>query len=155
MLGGWDIAIIIFVVLVVIVLAFYFLNRWASTRMVQQQSMIEQHKQPASIYVIDKKKEKLQNANLPKAVMEQMPKWNRFMKMHLVKAKVGPQIVTLMCEKDVFEAITVKKTIKVDLAGMFIVSVKGMKNREEMAALRKERGGGFVNRAKRLIGMGG
>ena len=45
--------------------------------------------------------------------------------MPLVKAKVGPQIVNLMCDKSVFEIIPVKKNVKVELAGIYIVSVKG------------------------------
>ena len=133
---GWDIGIIIFIVLVVIGVAIYFLNRWASKRMVQHNSMVETHKQTVSIYVIDKKKEKMQNANFPKAVMEQIPKWNRFMKMPLVKAKIGPQIMTLMCDKDVFEALPVKKTISVDIAGIYIVNMKGMKSKGEIASRR-------------------
>jgi len=136
MLGGWDIAIIVFVVLVLVVVGVYFLNRWASRRVVEQNSMIERHKQTVSIYVIDKKKEKMQNANFPKAVHEQLPRWNRFMKVPLVKAKVGSQIMTLMSDKQVFDALPVKKTVKVDLAGIYIVNMKGMKSKKELAAAR-------------------
>lgn len=110
----------------------YFLNRWASRRMSDQQDMIERTKMTVSIYVIDKKKDKPANANLPKAVSEQLPKIYRFMKMPLVKAKVGPQIVTLMCDKQVFEALPIKKNVKVDLAGIYIVGMKGMKSKKEM-----------------------
>ena len=141
MLGGWDIVIIVFLVIVAIVVGLYFLNRWASKRMVEQQSLIERTRQPQSIYVIDKKREKISNANFPKAVQEQIPRFNKLMKTYLVKAKIGPQIMTLMCDKEVFEVLPLKKTVKVDLAGIYIVSMKGMKSKEEMAALRKERSG--------------
>jgi len=151
---GWDIAIIIFIVLAVVIAAFVLLNRWASRRLVEQQSMIERTKQPASIYVIDKKRDKIQNANFPKAVQEQVPRWNKLMKTYLVKAKIGPQIMTLMCDKEVFEALPLKKTVKVDLAGIYIVSMKGMKSKKEMVALRRERKGesGDVPWYRRLIG---
>lgn len=149
-MGPWDIALLIFIIIVVIAVAAVFFNRWASRKMVDHNSMIEKTKQTASIYVIDKKKERVQNANFPKAVMDQMPKWNRFLKMPLVKAKVGPQITTLMCDKEVFNALPLKKTVKVELAGMYIVSMKGMKTKAELAALRRERGGGPWY--KRLIG---
>ena len=135
-MGPWDIAIIVFIVIVVIGLAIYFLNRWTSKRLVQQNTLIESHKQTTSIYVIDKKKDRLQNANFPKAVKEQLPKWNKLMKMPLVKAKIGPQIMTLMCDKNVYEALPLKKTVKVDLAGIYIVHMKGMKSKEEMKARR-------------------
>ena len=141
MFGAWDIAIIIFIVLVVVIGAVYLLNRWASKRMVEHSSMVERNKQAASIYVIDKKKEKIQNANFPKVVLDQVPRWNKFMKMPLVKAKIGPQIMTLMCDKQVFDALPIKKTVKVELAGIYIVSMKGMQTKKEMAALRKERKG--------------
>jgi len=140
-MGAWDIAIIIFIVIAVLGFAVYFLNRWASKRMVEHSSMVERNKQTASIYVIDKKKEKMQNANFPKAVLDQIPRWNKFMKVPLVKAKIGPQIMTLMCDKQVFDALPVKKTVKVDLAGIYIVGMKGMKTKQEMNALRQERRG--------------
>ena len=125
----WDILVISFIVVAVIALALFFLNRWASKRMVEQKMMIERTKQPASIYVIDKKRDKIDNANFPKVVQEQIPKWNKLMKMYLVKAKIGPQIATLMCDKEVFDALPLKKTVKVDIAGMYIVSMKGMKSK--------------------------
>jgi len=143
MLGGWDIVIIVFLVIVAVVVGLYFLNRWASRRMLEQQSMIERTRQPQTIYVIDKKREKISNANFPKAVQEQIPRFNKMMKTYLVKAKIGPQIMTLMCDKEVFDVLPLKKSVKVDLAGIYIVSMKGMKTKEEMAALRKERSGGL------------
>lgn len=147
----WNIGVIIFIILSVIIAAIYFFNRWAGSKMADHNSMIERSKQTMSIYVIDKKKDKLANANFPKAIYEQMPKWHKFMKMPLVKAKVGPQITTLMCDKAVFNALPVKKTVKVDLAGMYIVNLKGMKSKKEMNALRKERKGESGSWYKRLI----
>lgn len=133
-LSGWDIAIIIFVVLVVVIVTIYLLNRWASKRVVEHNTLIERSKQPASIFVIDKKRDRMQNANFPKAVQEQIPRWNKLMRVYLVKAKIGPQIMTLMCDKQVFNALPVKKTVNVDLAGIYIVSMKGMKTKKELAA---------------------
>ncbi|MCL1998587.1 MAG: hypothetical protein FWG65_07465 [Turicibacter sp.] len=146
-MGPFDIAIIVFVVVVVIIVAVYFLNKWASRRMVEQNTMIERTKQTVSMYIIDKKHEKMQNANFPKAVMEQLPRFNKMVKMYLVKAKVGPQIMTLVTDKEVFNALQVKKTVKVDLAGIYIVSVKGMKSKEEMA----ERRGGNLPWYRKIL----
>ena len=147
-MDAWDILIIIFIITVVIVVGLYLLNKWSSKRIVEQKSLIERTRQPASIYVIDKKKDKLQNANFPKVVQEQLPKWNKLMKMHLVKAKVGPQIMTLMCDKEVFGALPIKKTVKVELAGIYIASMSGMKSKKEMA----ERKGGVTPWYRRLTG---
>ena len=61
------------------------------------------------------------------------------MKMYFVQAKIGPQIMTLMCDKKVFAAIPVKKNIKVEIAGIYIVSVAGMKSPEELKAIKKQK----------------
>ena len=47
--------------------------------------------------------------------------------MCMIKAKVGPQIVTLICEDDVFKKLPDKKNIRVDLAGIFIVGINEKK----------------------------
>jgi len=136
--AGWvDIILIIVLVLGGIVAGLYFLNRWASRRVTQQQDMVEKTKQTASIYVIDMKRDKAANVHLPKMVMDNLPRTAKLMKMYFVKAKVGPQIVTLMCEKTVFNALDVKKTFQVELAGIYIASVKGMKTKYELAQARK------------------
>jgi len=135
-LGIWDWAIIAAVVLVVIVAALYFLNRWAGKRMATQNEMVEKHKQTVTIYVIDKKKDKVTNANLPKAMASQIPRMGRMMKMPLVKAKVGKDIMTLMCDNKVFPALPVKKNVTVEMAGIYIVGMKGMKTKSELAASR-------------------
>lgn len=134
-----DWIIIIAIVLGAILAGLYFLNKWAYKKMDTQQTMIEKMKNSMSIYVIDKKHDKITNVNMPKAVMEQMPKIYKRMKLYFVQAKIGPQIMTLMCDKRVFAAIPIKKNVKVEIAGMYIVSVAGMKSPEEMKALRKEK----------------
>ena len=138
-LGIWDVFIIVGIVLLAAFVGLYFLNRWAGKRMAAQQDAVEKNKQTATIYVIDKKKDKIATANFPKAVYDQMPRLTKFMKMPLVKAKIGPQITTLMCEGKVYAALPVKKSVKVELAGMYIVGMKGMKTKKEMAELRKNR----------------
>ncbi len=134
-----DWIIIIAVILGAILAGLYFLNKWAYKKMDTQQTMIEKMKNSMSIYVIDKKHDKITNVNMPKAVMEQMPKIYKRMKLYFVQAKIGPQIMTLMCDKRVFAAIPIKKNVKVEIAGMYIVSVAGMKSPEEMKALKKEK----------------
>jgi len=131
--------ILIAIILVVIVAALYFLNKWAGKRMANQQEMVAKHKQTATIYIIDKKKDKLTNANLPKAMASQIPRMGRIMKMPLVKAKIGPQIVTLIADNAVFPALPVKKNVTVEIAGAYIVSMKGMKTKRQLAEQRKAR----------------
>ena len=134
-----DIILIVFIAVAVIVAGLYFLNRWASKRQVGQQQMIDSSKQKMDIYVIDKKRDKAANVNLPKAVHEAMPKMAKIMKLYFIKVKTGPQLVTMMCDKRIFEYLEVKKTYKADVAGIYIVAVKGMKTAAEMKQARKER----------------
>ena len=137
--GIWDAMILIAIVIAAIFAVLYFLNKWAGRRMSDQQEMVERHKQSTTIYVIDKKKDKITNANLPKAMASQIPRMGRIMKMPLVKAKIGPQIMTLVCDKAVYEALPIKKSVTVELAGAYIVSMKGMKTKQQLAEQRKAR----------------
>ena len=135
----WTIMMIVALVAIVAVTVFYFINKWAGKKAAAQQDMVQQHKQTVSIYVIDKKKDKITNAGFPKAVADQIPRMAKLMKTPLVKAKIGPQIMTLVCDAKVFDALPMKKTVTVEIAGAYIVGMKGMKTKMEMEALRKSR----------------
>ena len=138
-MGIWDILFLVAIIALVLGIAFYFLNKWASKKTSEQHDMVEQNKQTVSIYVIDKKKDKITNANLPKAMVDQVPRMGKLMKMPLVKVKVGPQIMTMVADKAVYDALPLKKTVSVEVAGAYIVGMKGMKTKREMAEVRKSR----------------
>ena len=121
-----DIMIIIIVLLAIGIFFAYRMNRKAMGQMIQAQDFIDANRQTVQIFVIDKKNEKPSATNMPKAVFDQLPKKAKAKKAFLVRAKVGPQIVTLMCDKPVYQVMPVKKTVKVDLAGMYIVGITGM-----------------------------
>ena len=121
-----DIIIIIIIALAAALFFAYRANRKAMGQMIQAQDFIDANRQTVQIFVIDKKNEKPSTSNMPKAVFEQLPKKAKAKKAFLVRAKVGPQIVTLMCDKPVYNVMPVKKNVKVDLAGMYIVSITGM-----------------------------
>ena len=121
-----DVFLIVIFILVAIFVGLYFLNKRGMKRMVQAQDFIDQNRMTVQIFVIDKRQEKPTEKNIPKAVYDQMPKTTRMRKTNLVRAKIGPQIVTLMCDNPVYEVLPVKKTVKVDIAGMYIVSIAGM-----------------------------
>ncbi|MDR0273157.1 MAG: hypothetical protein LBI27_07575 [Clostridiales bacterium] len=135
----WQILLIVAIVVLILGIALYFLNSWAGKKQAQQNEMVAQHKQTVSLYVIDKKKDKLSNANIPKAMVDQVPRYGRLMKMPLVKVKMGPQIITMVCEEETFKALPVKKTVTVDIAGAYIVGMKGMKTKLELQQQRKSR----------------
>ena len=121
-----DIMIIIIVLLAIGIFFAYRMNRKAMGQMIQAQDFIDANRQTVQIFVIDKRNEKPSASNMPKAVFEQLPKKAKARKAFLVRAKVGPQIVTLMCDKPVYNVMPVKKNVKVELAGMYIVGITGM-----------------------------
>jgi len=134
-----DIILLVVLIVAAIVAGLYFLNKWASKKMTDQQEVINRTRMVTSIYVIDKKKDKAANVNLPKAASAQLPKMYKFIKVPFVKAKIGPQIITLMCDNKVFNALPVKKSVKVGLAGIYIVDMVGMKSDKEMKELKKKK----------------
>ena len=75
----------------------------------ESQHMIDQNRQFVSALIIDKKRIRLKEANMPQIVMEQVPKRMFLMKVPLVKVKIGPQIITLFTDKNTLEALPVKK----------------------------------------------
>ena len=83
--------------------------------------------QTVSMLVIDKKRLKLKEAGLPAAVVENTPKYLRRTRVPIVKAKIGPKIMTLMCDAQVYPLIPVKKEVKATISGIYITAVKGVR----------------------------
>ena len=118
-----KVLLIVLAVLVVLLIILYFFGRKMQSKQVESQKMIEASSQLASILVIDKKKMKLKEAPLPKQVYEQTPAWGKLMKVCVVKAKIGPRIVNLICEDKVFVHLPVKTECKVKLSGIYITEI--------------------------------
>ena len=76
----------------------YYFGRKLEKKQAASQAMMEAAKQTVSILVIDKKKLKIKESGLPKMVYDQTPKYMRWAKLPVVKAKVGPKIVTLIAD---------------------------------------------------------
>lgn len=119
-----TILIIVAVVIIIGVATWFFGRKKIRQQLAEQQQMISQYKQTAPIFVMEKKMAKLSTVKLPKGVYEQMPKVYRWKKMPLIKAKIGTQIMTFVCDKKLYEKIPDKKMIKADIAGIYIVSFK-------------------------------
>lgn len=116
----------ILAVLLVAVVVLYFLGKKAQKRQEEQQEQIDAMKQTVSMLIIDKKRMKLKDAGLPQVVVDQTPKLLRNSKLPVVKAKVGPQIMTLICEEKIFDAVPIKKEVKAVVSGIYITDVKGL-----------------------------
>ncbi|MCR5302980.1 MAG: hypothetical protein K6E33_00330, partial [Lachnospiraceae bacterium] len=56
----------------------------------------------------------------------QTPKLMRLSKVPVVKAKVGPQIMTFICDAAIFDQVPVKKEVKATISGLYITNVRGV-----------------------------
>ena len=99
---------------------------------------MDQNRQSVSMLIIDKKKVRFKDAGFPQAVVDQAPKLSKFMKVPVVKAKVGPQILTLIADEKIFDSIPVKKEVKAIVSGMYIVSVKLAHGKQEPVPQKKK-----------------
>ncbi len=122
-----QITIIVLLLVLLAVAAVYYFGKKAQKKQEASQEQMDAMKQTISLLVIDKKKMKLKSAGLPPIVYEKTPFYLRFSKVPVVKAKVGPKIMTLMCDAKVYDIIPVKKEVKADISGIYITGVRGVR----------------------------
>ena len=135
----WMIVLIVIsVVIVASIIALYFLGKRAKKKQDEQQAMLEANKQNVSMLIIDKKRMKMKDAGLPQAVIQQTPKWLRGSKLPIVKAKVGPQIMSLISEEKIFDSIPVKKEVKAVVSGIYITDVRGLHGKPVVVEQKKK-----------------
>lgn len=126
-----PVIIALIIILVVVIGALIFLmiyGRKLQKKSEDSQAQMKAGAQTVSILVIDKKRMKLKEANLPKLVLDQTPRYLRGSKVPIVKAKIGPKIMTLMCDEKIFDLIPVKKEVKAVMNGIYIMDVKGLRS---------------------------
>lgn len=136
-----KVAIVLLVILAVViaaVVALYFLGKRAQKKQSEQQAQIDAMKQTVSMLIIDKKRMKLKDAGLPQVVLAQTPKWLRGSKLPIVKAKVGPQVMSLICEEKIFDSVPVKKEVKAVVSGIYITDVKGLHGKQSVPEQKKK-----------------
>ena len=132
------ITIIVFILLAV---ACFFLYRKGKDMQEKSESTQEQMRASAqvqSLLIIDKKKMRIKEANLPKIVMEQTPKYLRRSKVPVVKVKIGPKIISMICDEKIFDQVPVKKEVKAVINGIYIMEVKGLHGNTEVQEEPKE-----------------
>lgn len=125
-----PLTIVLIVILVIVIgacIALYIFGKKAEKKQAAQREQMEAAAQVASMLIIDKKKMKLKDSGLPASVIESTPKYLRRTKIPVVKAKIGPRIMTLMCENKVFEVLPVKKEVKAVVSGLYITEIKSVR----------------------------
>ena len=119
------ILLIIMVIAIGVLVALYFVGKRMEKRQAEQQQQIDAMKQTTSMLIIDKKRMPLKESGLPQVVIDQTPKLMRRSKVPVVKAKVGPKIMTLVADEKIFDSIPTKREVKAEVSGIYIVGIKG------------------------------
>lgn len=138
-MSTWQIVLlVILTVLIITLVVLYFLGKKAQKKQEEQQQQINAMKQTVSMLIIDKKRMKIKESGLPQAVIDQTPKLMRGSKLPIVKAKVGPQILSLVSDEKIFDSIPVKKEVKAVVSGIYITEVKGLHGKQPVVEKKKK-----------------
>ena len=124
----WVIVMLcIIAVLIIAMVALYFFGKKQEKKQAEQQEQLKAMAQNVSLLIIDKKRMKIKEAGFPSVVLENTPKYLCRAKVPVVKAKIGPKIMTLMCDEKIFPLVPVKKEVKAVISGIYITEVKGIR----------------------------
>jgi len=129
--------LVVIVVLIIATIVLYFLGKKAQKRKEEQDEQMAAVAQTVSMLIIDKKKMRLKDSGLPQQVIEQTPKLMRMTKLPIVKAKVGPKVMTLIADEAIFNEIPLKKEVKASVSGLYITQVRGLRGPLEKPAAKK------------------
>ncbi len=102
--------IVIAVVLVVAFIVLTILGKKAQKRKEEQDEQIAAASQTVNMLII-----------------EQTPKLMRRSKLPVVKAKVGPRVMSLIADEQIFDEIPLKKEVKASVSGIYITAVRGIR----------------------------
>lgn len=130
--------IIILAITVGVFILLYFLGKRTEKKQAEQDEMIQQSAQNVTMLIIDKKMMHLKESGLPQEAISQVPWYGKRSKLPIVKAKVGPKIISLISDPKIFDEIPVKKEVKARVAGLYIVSVKGLHGKAEKPEEKKK-----------------
>ena len=136
--------LIILAILVVALIVLYFVGKRLQKKQAAADEQMQAAKQTVTMLVIDKKMMRLKDAGFPQIVIDQTPKLMRRSKVPVVKAKIGPRIMTMMADAKIFDQIPVKKEVRAVISGIYIMEVHGIRGPLEVPEKKK----GIFKRAK-------
>lgn len=119
-----TVLLVIVIILAIAFVALLIFGRRLQKKQAEQQGAIDAAAQTMNFFIIDKKYMKLTEAGLPKMVVEQTPKYLRRTKMPVIKVKVGPRVMTLICEPKVYETVCPNQEVKATVSGIYVTSAK-------------------------------
>ncbi len=126
--------LVILVILTIGLVVLYFLGKKAQKRKEEQDAQLAANAQTVTMLIIDKKRMRIKDSGLPQVVIDQTPKLMRRSKLPIVKAKVGPKVMSLIADESVFDLIPLKKEVKASVSGIYITRVTGVRGPLEKPA---------------------
>lgn len=125
------VSLIIIAVIIGVLAVLYVVGSKMQKKQIAQKEQIAAAAQQVSMLVIDKKIMKFKDAGMPKSVMDQTPKRMMNAKLPIVKAKVGPQIVNLICDDGIFDDLPTKGEVKAMVSGIYITEIKSIRGKKK------------------------
>lgn len=119
--------LVIAIVLIAVMVALYFFGKKAQKKKDEQDEQLAAAAQSVTMLIIDKKRLRIKDSGLPQQVIDQTPKYLRRSKLPIVKAKVGPKIMTLIADEQIFNEIPLKREVKATVSGLYITQVRGLR----------------------------
>lgn len=119
--------LVILAVLVIGLIVLYFLGKKAQKKKDEQDAQLAANAQTVTMLIIDKKRLRIKDSGLPQVVIDQTPKMMRRSKLPIVKAKVGPKVMSLIADESVYDLIPLKKEVKATVSGIYITKVTGVR----------------------------
>ena len=132
---------IVILLVAAIVLLIYFGNKMQK-KQAENQVQLDAMAHTVSMLIIDKKRLKIKESGLPQMVIDQTPKYLRWSKLPIVRAKVGPKVMNLVADEKIFDLLPIKKEVKVVVSGIYITAIKGARGGIEKPQKKK----GFFKR---------
>ena len=124
---GTIIMLVIIAITIGVMVAMYFLGKKTQAKKEEQDAQMAAVAQTVSMLIIDKKRLRIKDSGLPQVVIDQTPWYMRWSKLPVVKAKVGPKVMTLIADETIFADIPVKKEVKATVSGIYITAVRGLR----------------------------
>ncbi len=143
-MNPWIITLIILAVLGVAIFFLYRRGNKMQKEQEEQKQKLVASAQKVTMLIIDKKRLPLKDAGLPQMVLDQSPKRARRMKVPVVKAKVGPKIMSLIADEEIYDQIPVNASVHAMVSGIYITSINNFRK----APVEVEEKKGFLSKLR-------
>ncbi len=138
--------LVIAAIMLVITIILGIIGKKAQKRQAEQDEQIKASAQQVTMLIIDKKLMKMKDSGLPDNVISQTPWYAKASKIPIVKAKVGPKVMSFICDGAIFDTIPVRKEVKAMVSGLYISSVRGIRGKLEVPEKKKGIKGWFARK---------